>query len=506
MASHFTLFNPQQFAKKAAKAVIGGIGAGLIPVGAALAWPQFEPPEHVGFPAGSMGDNFMSVIQTGDILLFNQPQFIPKPVKWAFSQLQKAANSGDYEQVGVVVWNRQQQYPYILEKTLFGTIATPFEDRIAWTGSQDVLLRTLHLFRTPEFQQKAASFIIDEMEKSGASKEGALTRGLRWSLMFKSLWGSWARDFNALKIKPNSTLLNFTSMEDISNLQYSNDPFEREQYERLVSSTKQRGSTQAGHLVPNNRVLQYSQIVSTLRGLRITEDKLSKHFHAETSRKEYERAKFQFEQSQAQANKKSTIVHPDDEDKKSNSLFNAPTPPNNLNDELQPKDLMLMLQKREFLYSEFEQQYDEYRKATVLNARFGLYRPLNNDSVPAFPSTEMVVRLYQDLNLLPRPEHPKLSPIDVEVLFPPSLPALESHERRDQHDLRKFNFANAFETLTKFAPTSLEYKPYNFRLQNPMYLSQGMFGDEQYLIQSFNKPPVEHRTGFLSTPQQSKKV
>ena len=230
---------------------------------------------------------------------------------------------------------------------------------------------------------------------------------------------------------------------------------------------------------------------------------------AHHARELYEQALYQYEQKKITTSTKSTIASALDSIDGGSIALNTnppPTKPIGLEHELKGKELLKFLQGRDFLYGDFETKFDQFRKDTMLLARWGMFTPLSTtDTYPAFPSADMVARLYQELNLFPKPQHPNLAPIDVEVLLPPSFPRLEQHERRSQFDQRKFDFGKAFEQITEFAPTSLEYHPYNFRKQNPCYLSQGLLGDEQFIISSFNKPPIEHFTGVLSKPENSKR-
>jgi hypothetical protein len=503
MGSHFRLFDPYAFFLKSVKVTGLGACAGLVPFALALAAPQFQPQEHIGFPVGSMGDNYLSVVQTGDLLFFNSPQFVTRPVKWFFSQLQKKSNFSEFEHLGVIVWHPKQEYPYVIEKTLFGTIATPFEDRIGWTRSQDVMLRTLHLFRDRKFQERAQEFVKTEMENHSAQNEGALTRGLRWTLLLKSLLGSWAKDSQLPRLKPGTTSFSMHSMGDILNLQYSSKADQKEMYDHLLESTSKRGNVLRTDLVPMNRVLRYAEIIGTLKTLKQIETRLELHFFAEKHNNEYNLLLHQYKVSQASSSKSKLLIGDVD------GARQEPQKPHDGGNLLETNDLRLLLQKRELLYNDFDQQYTDYRKLTIDLSRFGVYMPLNNDTYPAFPSVDLVVRLYQSLNLLPLQFYHKdpndentnkVAPSDVEKYFPICLPEIVEKQRSSEFDLSKFDFKFAFEVLTHFCPTSREYKPYNFRQNNPMYLAQGVLGDEQYIVNGFNKPPIEYRTGSLSTP------
>eukprot|EP00461_Guttulinopsis_vulgaris_P002415 UN02416 len=154
--------------------VLGGLTAtAVLATLYAASRPQFEPPEHVGFPALSMGDQYLSTVQSGDVLFFNHPAYIEgKPMKWIYNQIMKWGNNkNDFEHMGVIVIHPKEKYPYVLEKGLFGqSIATPFEDRIAWSHAQDVMMRSLHLLRTPQFEHDAATFLHEELNNDKKSK------------------------------------------------------------------------------------------------------------------------------------------------------------------------------------------------------------------------------------------------------------------------------------------------------------------------------------------------
>eukprot|EP00461_Guttulinopsis_vulgaris_P003130 UN03131 len=99
------------------------------------------------------------------------------------------------------------------------------------------------------------------------------------------------------------------------------------------------------------------------------------------------------------------------------------------------------------------------------------------------------------MRLFCTPKYPSVAPTDVQEFFPPGIPVLPEKERKGDTDLRMFDFTKAYEILSQWAPYSREYKPHHWRSHHNLYLTQGQFGDEQLLVNNFNKPPLEYRSG-----------
>lgn len=131
--------------------------------------PLFGPPrakyDRV-FEGFSVGTAYLDSLQTGDLIFFTHASTNPKPIRFVLDKLTRYANGVGGEHVGFILRHPSHDYPYVVEHTWRGVQVTPFEDRVLNTTCQDVMVRTLHVFRDAEFDKKALQFVEQEAKLS----------------------------------------------------------------------------------------------------------------------------------------------------------------------------------------------------------------------------------------------------------------------------------------------------------------------------------------------------
>ena len=153
------------FRKRLIYGVSVGVGIPALALLSTAAFPGFSPTDSRAFKNLTVGQSYLATLQTGDLIFFNQPAFVPFPLKMLLSGLAKSANNDDFEHVGVIYWHPTEHYPYIVEKTWRGLQITNFEDRVLHSGAQDIMIRSVHFMRTPEQEREAARFLDEEVSK-----------------------------------------------------------------------------------------------------------------------------------------------------------------------------------------------------------------------------------------------------------------------------------------------------------------------------------------------------
>lgn len=128
------------------------------------------------FESFSVGSAYLGSLQTGDLVFFTSPQYETRPIKFIMNRLRRWANGLDGEHVGFILRHPDHDYPYVVERTRRGVQVTPFEDRILNTSCEDVMVRSLHMFRGAGFDRAALQFVEHEARQAQQSRIGTLLR------------------------------------------------------------------------------------------------------------------------------------------------------------------------------------------------------------------------------------------------------------------------------------------------------------------------------------------
>lgn len=85
-------------------------------------------------------------LNTGDVLIINRTVFQPDPIKALIVMLSKYLNKSDFDHVGIIVKDRDDGYPYVLEYHFGQCKLTPYDERLLFArdrGDDEIFLRRL---------------------------------------------------------------------------------------------------------------------------------------------------------------------------------------------------------------------------------------------------------------------------------------------------------------------------------------------------------------------------